>query len=68
MVRDFDQLISELREGGATQSAHSMRASELSQRDDDADRIRFGFDRDEWRSFLRRIGMDQDASPESRDD
>ena len=25
---------------------------------DDAERIKFGFDKDEWEAFLRRLGLD----------
>ena len=32
---------------------------------DDAERIKFGFDKDEWKAFLRRLGLDSNGTENS---
>ena len=56
MFLEFDRLM----EADATSTLRSppVPDSEQDSPDDDAERIKFGFDRDEWKAFLRRLGLD----------
>ena len=68
MFRDFDRLM----EADATSTLRSPPVPDGEQNSpddndaDDAERIKFGFDKDEWKAFLRRLGLDA-AGTENRE-
>jgi len=70
MFHEFDRMM----EADATATLRSppVPGSDRSSIDgctpNDAERIKFGFDKDEWQDFLRRLGMDDDGKQESEKD
>ena len=64
MFRDFDRLM----EADATSALRLPPVPDSEQNspdDNDAERIKFGFDEDEWKAFLRRLGLDGPGSEDS---
>ena len=64
MFLDFDRLM----EADATTTLRSPSSNRSSIDDHDADdveRIKFGFDKDEWKDFLRRLGLDAPGTENS---
>ena len=64
MFLDFDRLMEA--EATTTQRSLSVPDSEQNSLDDnDTERIKFGFAKDEWKDFLRRLGLDAPGTENS---
>ena len=64
MFLDFDRLM----EAGATTTQRSLSVPDSEQNsldDNDTERIKFGFAKDEWKDFLRRLGLDAPGTENS---
>ncbi len=67
MLLDFDRLMG----ADATSTLRSPPVPDSEQNSpddndaDDAERVKFGFDKDEWKDFLRRLGLDSPGTEDS---
>jgi hypothetical protein len=67
MFRDFDRLM-EARATPALRSPPVRDNEHHSLAYDESERLKFGFDKGEWKEFLRRLGMDEEVTSELEKD